>query len=55
MYIAVINATSQKVFNLWIEQSSIKFTGQSFSGRTGSQLGQQHFILTALLLTKARK
>lgn len=38
----------------WTEQSSINSPSWSSSGRTGFQLGQQHFILTAFLLTESK-
>lgn len=39
----------------WTEQSSRNFTSWSSSGRTGFQLGQQYFILTAFLLTEIKQ
>jgi len=38
----------------WTEQSSMNFPSWSSSGRTSFQLRQQHFILTAFLLTESK-
>lgn len=39
----------------WTGQSSLNFTSWSSSGRTSFQLGEQHFILTAFLLTESKQ